>query len=58
MDTTNDQLVGVRGDKIVVTFPKREMTKEEAVRHACWILVLAGLDRSHVAQQILAIEGT
>lgn len=58
MEATNDQMVGVRGDKIVVVLPKTEMTREEAVRHACWLLVLAGLDRSYVARQILTIEAT
>jgi hypothetical protein len=58
METSNDQYVGVRGEQITVMAPKREMTKEEAVRHACWILVLAGKDRSYIAQQILAIENT
>jgi len=56
LDTSNDQMVSVKGDNIQVLRPKMTMTREEAVRHACWILVLAGLDRSHVFQQIAVIE--
>jgi hypothetical protein len=58
MDTSNDQMVSVKGDNIQVLRPKMTMTREEAVRHACWILVLAGLDRSHVLLQLEAIENT
>jgi hypothetical protein len=58
MNTANDQLVGVRGERILVLNPKQDMSKEEAVRHAAWILVLAGMDLSYVAQQMLAIEET
>lgn len=58
MDTTNSQMVSVRGEQIVVMRPLSVMSREEAVRHACWLLVLAGLDRSHVVQQIAAIENT
>jgi hypothetical protein len=58
MNTENSQGVAMRGDTVIVLAPKAEMTKEEAIRHACWILVLACHNRSYLTQQMLAIEGT
>jgi hypothetical protein len=37
----NVQLVGTNGSTISVMMPKFEMTKDEAIEHAAWILVLA-----------------
>lgn len=41
IETVNSQLVGVQGNKIIVGYPQREMTKEEALRHAAWIVMCA-----------------
>jgi len=55
-NTANDQMVGVQGKDITVLAPKQIMSKEEAVRHACWLLVLSGATRGEVAMQLAAIE--
>lgn len=39
--TGNDQLVGVRGEHIIVQAAKHEMTREEALLHAAWLVTLA-----------------
>ena len=39
--TGNDQLVGVRGEHIVVQAPRHEMSREEALLHAAWLVTLA-----------------
>lgn len=44
IDTGNDQFAGVRGDKIVLVAPKIYMTKQEALRHAAWLVALADDD--------------
>lgn len=41
MTTENKQLVGVQGDSIVILAPKNRMTRDEALAHAAWIVVLA-----------------
>ena len=42
IDITNEQLVGMKGDSIVVVLPpKRVMPCESALVHAAWIVVLA-----------------
>jgi hypothetical protein len=38
---SNAQCAGVRGDVIVVAFPKTHMTKREALTHAAWLVALA-----------------
>jgi hypothetical protein len=58
METGNDQCVGINGKTVFVMYPKQTMSIEEAVRHACWLLVLAGKNRSYIAQQMAAIENT
>lgn len=45
MDTFNQFLVGVRADKIhIMSPPKREITKDEALMLAAWLVVLADDD--------------
>lgn len=51
MDTTNRQCVGVRDTTIVVMAPKVRMTREEAMVHAAWLLVLA-----ECAQPVISSE--
>lgn len=43
MEVPNSQMVGVRDGKIVVLFPRREMTKDEAMIHAAWLVTLADM---------------
>lgn len=45
MDTTNDFLVGVGADDIVVMLPVRgRISKEKALRLAAWIVALSDPD--------------
>lgn len=44
IETLNDQIVAVQGDSIIVMAPKNRMTREEAMRHAAWLITLAGDD--------------
>jgi hypothetical protein len=41
IDTSNDFLVGSNGLRIVPTLPIRAMDKEQALRLAAWLVVLA-----------------
>lgn len=40
-DCTNYQAVGMNSDEIVILMPRARMTKEEALIHAAWLVVLA-----------------
>ena len=42
INTGNDQMVGVRGDQVVMSLLKNQMSKEEALRHAAWLVMMAG----------------
>lgn len=44
MDTTNDFLVGVQGDRIVIMAFGRSMSKEQSLRLAAWLVALADDD--------------
>jgi hypothetical protein len=59
-DTTNSQLVGVSGDSesIVVMFPKAQMSKAEAIRHAAWLAVLADPMGDEFAAVLKAVRST
>lgn len=37
----NAHLVGVQGDKIIINFPPRVLTKDDALVFAAWIAVIA-----------------
>jgi hypothetical protein len=41
IEITNRQLVGRKGDRVVVMLPVQTMTVEEALVHAAWIVALA-----------------
>lgn len=45
IDTSNDQMVGTQGNgvgqDVIVLFPKKRMTKAEALRHAAWLVAVA-----------------
>lgn len=57
IDTFNKQLIGVKGNDIIIMLPKQKMSKEEALVHAAYLVVLAdGEDRF---QEILeAVQNT
>lgn len=41
LDTSNDFFVGTNGDTISIMRPPHEMTKEQALRLAAWLSILA-----------------
>lgn len=49
IDTGNQQLVGLAGDQIVVMMPTPRMTREQALVHAAWLVVLAERDTGEFA---------
>lgn len=57
IDTTNYQMVGGRGDEIIVLSPKQVMTKREAILHAAWLVVLAD-DNDEFDSVLRAVEHT
>lgn len=58
IETVNSQFVGIRGGNIVVARPKTEMSKEEALRHAAWLVVLTdpSLEHGDFSRVLNAIE--
>ena len=60
IDTTNDFLVGVRGDIIQPILPVGPMTRETAIRLAGWLVSLADFstDHSDFKAVLAAIERT
>ena len=52
IETGNDQVVGVQGENILVMLPNQKMTKEEALRHAAWLVALAD-DSGEQFQKVL-----
>lgn len=58
METANDQMVGRQGDHIVVTFPKHRMTRDEALRHAAWICLVADVTDEEWANVVREISST
>lgn len=45
IDVTNSQLVGGNGaGEIVVAMPRARMTRDEALRHAAWLVAVADVD--------------
>lgn len=57
IDTANDQLVAVKDEQIVVMAPKRIMTKDEALRHAAWLIACSG-DEERFKQILQAVRNT
>lgn len=41
VDTMNRQLVGIQGDLVTVMMPARQMTHEQALIHAAWLVAMA-----------------
>ena len=61
IETVNDQGVGVTGhsgDRIVILFPKQQMTRIEALRHAAWLVVLAEQQNGEFDRVLRAIRNT
>jgi hypothetical protein len=41
INTGNYQMVSIRGDDVVVLFPKQQMTRAQALLHAAWLVATA-----------------
>lgn len=62
INTSNDQLVGVRGHSVIVVLPRTTMTPAEARRHVAWLAVMADVidnePTTPLADVIRAVEGS
>ena len=56
IETGNDQMVGITAGKIVIMFPKTMMTREEAMRHAAWLVALAEREDGEFEAILEAVE--
>lgn len=52
----NSQLVGGNASGIVVRYPKMLMTREEALRHAAWLVAVADPDGGEFEQVLNAVR--
>lgn len=55
IDTSNRQLVGAMGDKIIVQRPQTTMTKAEALLFAAWLVALAEDESGQFAKVLSAV---
>jgi hypothetical protein len=44
VETLNDSMVAVKGERIVILRPRVELSKQEALRLAAWVVALADDD--------------
>jgi hypothetical protein len=58
VETGNDQLVALRGSRIIVMAPKQEMTQEEALRHAAWLVAIASEGDGDFERILAAVQNT
>ena len=58
INTVNDSIVGARGDRVVILNPRREMSKDEALRLAAWIVALASDDDEEWEALLKAVQST
>jgi hypothetical protein len=57
IDTTNDSLVGILGDGIVIAKMRPRLTKAEALRLAAWIVAIAD-DDDEFPKLLQAVQNT
>lgn len=59
IDTSNDFLVGSNGEKVVIMNPPRQMTHDQALRLAAWLVAIADGEGSHKFADVLrAVQST
>lgn len=58
IDVTNEQLVCVNGIAIAVLNPSMVMTKEQALVHAAWLVVLAEEKEGEFEKVLEAVKNT
>lgn len=57
IDVSNTQFVSVRGgETILILAPKNEMTREEALRHAAYLVALAEREEGEFAKILGAVQ--
>ena len=54
----NRFMVAARGDNIVILRPARELTRDDALNLAAWLLVLAGTTPEEREKAVAVIEET
>lgn len=59
IDTTNYQGVAMNGERrLFVLMPKHQMTREEALVHAAWILVMCIPEHNEFERVLAAVMNT
>ncbi|HEV2376223.1 MAG TPA: hypothetical protein VGS19_29140 [Streptosporangiaceae bacterium] len=56
-DVSNMQVVGKRGDTVVVTFPKQVMSRQAALVHAAWLVSVADPLGDEFPAILAAVQG-
>ena len=56
IETINDCLVGMIGDDIAVLMPKSRMTRQQALRMAAWLVILADQSESNYDEFMAVFE--
>jgi hypothetical protein len=58
VDTTNYQLVGSKGGRVVVARPLIEMNREQAVLHAAGLVAVSGSEPEEFLRVLEAVQNT
>jgi hypothetical protein len=58
IDTGNYQMVSINGDTVVVLFPKYEMTREQALLHAAWLVSTANPSPGEFEGVLTAVQNS
>lgn len=57
-DVVNAQMVGGRGDRIIVRFPNVDMSRHAALVHAAWLVTLAEIEDGEFERYLQAVRNT
>jgi len=60
IDTVNDSLVAARGDKVLIMRLRPELSREEALRLAAWLVAIADMSEENADFKALlkAVQST
>ncbi len=59
IDTGNYQMVAQQGDgRVVVLLPKQQMTRDEALLHAAWIVAICAPEHNEFERVLTAVMNT
>ena len=55
IDTANVQFVGRQGDDVIIAMPRARMTRQQALVHAAWLVLVADCDGSEFSGYLEAV---